>query len=223
MIDFHSHILPAMDDGSKDAEMSAALLQMLRQQGVTTVVATPHFYADKHNPAEFLQRRAAAFANLPETDLQVLLGAEVAYFDGMSHSDALRQLCVGATRLLLVEMPFATWTERMLQEVCDIGMRQGLQPVLAHVERYRSQFMKHRDFLTDREVLFQFGTEVFLDWRSRRWALDCLDRGEVHFLGSDCHNLTTRPPRIGEAARTIVKKRGAEALNELMEFSRSML
>ena len=45
MIDFHSHILPEMDDGSKDAKMSLAMLQMEREQGVTEVVFTPHFYA----------------------------------------------------------------------------------------------------------------------------------------------------------------------------------
>lgn len=223
MIDLHSHILPGMDDGSADVAMSAVMLDMLAEQGVTTVVATPHFYADKHNPEEFLQRRAEAMAQLPETAMQVLVGAEVAYFDGMSHSEALPALCIGDTKLVLVEMPFGQWTERMVQEICEIPAQQGLQPVLAHVDRYPSQFMKYYPRLLEYGVLFQFNADAFLDWRSRRWALGLLDRGAVHFLGSDCHNLTTRAPRIAEAAQVIAKKCGAESLAELMEFSRDML
>ena len=222
MIDFHSHILPGVDDGSKNAEMSAALLQMLQQQGVTTVVATPHFYADKDNPQDFLRRRAEGLANLPETPLQVLMGAEVAYFDGMSHSDALRDMCVCNTKLLLVEMPFGVWTDRVVQEVCEIA-DQGLQPVLAHVDRYRSQFIRFYPRRLEYDVLFQFNADAFLDWRNRRWALAQFDRELVHFIGSDCHNLTTRLPQMDKAAQVITKKRGAEALAALTEFSADML
>lgn len=223
MIDFHSHILPGVDDGSKDAQMSAALLQMLQQQGVTTVVATPHFYAERHTPEDFLCRRAEALAKLPETPLRVLAGAEVAYFDGMCHSDALKDMCIGDTNLLLVEMPFETWTERMVQEICEIVTYQNLRPVLAHVDRYRSQFMRACTALLEYDVLFQFNADVFLDWRRRRWALAQLDRGMVHFVGSDCHNLTTRPPQMDKAAQVITRKRGAEALTALTEFSQDML
>ena len=66
MIDLHSHILPEMDDGSKSSAESAALLQMLQQQGVTTVAATPHFYA-KETPEAFLKRRQEAVAKLPNS------------------------------------------------------------------------------------------------------------------------------------------------------------
>ena len=56
MIDFHSHILPEMDDGSKDAKMSLAMLQMEREQGVTEVVFTPHFYPQQDTVAHFLRK-----------------------------------------------------------------------------------------------------------------------------------------------------------------------
>ena len=57
MIDWHSHILPGMDDGSKDPEESIAMLDMLEQQGIDTVIATPHFYANEETTEEFLGRR----------------------------------------------------------------------------------------------------------------------------------------------------------------------
>ena len=47
MIDFHSHILPGIDDGSKNTQMSLAMIEEEKKQGVHTIVATPHFYADE--------------------------------------------------------------------------------------------------------------------------------------------------------------------------------
>ena len=57
MIDFHSHILPAMDDGSRNIEESLQMLRMLQEQGVERVIATPHFYADENPPVLKLFRR----------------------------------------------------------------------------------------------------------------------------------------------------------------------
>ena len=66
MIDLHSHILPEMDDGSKDAEMSHKMLDEMAAQGVKTVAATPHFYATRDLPEAFLERRAKAVERLGE-------------------------------------------------------------------------------------------------------------------------------------------------------------
>ena len=112
MIDLHSHILPNMDDGSKSPEETAALLRLLAQQGVSTVVATPHFYAQE-TPEAFLERRNASREKmLPSEEHQpeILLGAEVAYFSGMGSCEALIPLQIGDTKLLLVEKAHAAGT-----------------------------------------------------------------------------------------------------------------
>jgi len=57
MIDFHSHILPKLDDGSSSSDESCKLLRCLATQGVESVVATPHFYADNESVERFLARR----------------------------------------------------------------------------------------------------------------------------------------------------------------------
>ena len=49
----------------------------------------------------------------------------------------LRRMCLGNSRFLLVEMPYAHWSERMIRQVCDLPVQQGVIPVLAHVDRYR--------------------------------------------------------------------------------------
>ena len=226
MIDIHSHILPGMDDGSDSPEMSAQLLRQLSAQGVDTVAATPHFYARKDTPQKFLRRRAAAFERLhydPDCHIRIIPGAEVAYFDGMSRSEDLSALQLGTTGLILVEMPFGTWTQRMLRELGQIQLQTGLVPVLAHVDRYRKQMKKHRRQLMDMDVYFQCNAEAFLPKWGRFWALRQLRRGEIHFLGSDCHNLADRAPQMDAAARIIEKNLGKEPLEKMNDLAKRIL
>lgn len=228
MIDLHSHILPGMDDGSESPEMSRSLLTLLHRQGVETVVATPHFYAMEDTPEDFLRRRAEACDRLSqdgEDTPRILLGAEVAYFDGMSHSRMLEDLQLEQSGLLLVEMPFGAWSRRMIEELFQIPILTGLTPVLAHVNRYRraDQLPKYRKELLRQGVLFQCNAEAFLSLWERRWALGMLRRGQIHFLGSDAHNLTNRAPKLMQAAQVIAHKLGVETLDKLTAFSKEML
>lgn len=221
MIDIHSHILPGVDDGSASVEESLELLRLSHRQGVELIFATPHFSAAKENPSAFLSRRNAAARQLTldlQTMPQMRLGAEVAYFGGMSRSQELTQLCLEGTNLLLLEMPFSPWTDRMVAEVCAIRQQLGILPVLAHVERYArsSQMGRYRDQLLQ-ETLFQCNAEYFLRFGTKGKALRQLRSGEIHLLGSDAHNLTSRPPRLGDAARIIEEKLGLGVLEQLCE------
>lgn len=228
MIDFHSHFLPAVDDGSQSPAESEAMLKSAFSQGIRQIVATPHFYADEMVPEVFLENRQRAVARIPwdETAMpRIHLGAEVAYFGNISHSEAVRKLQIGNTGLLLVEMPFLPWTDRIIQDVCQLQDRQGLTPVLAHVERYRqkSQFPRYRDMLLESGAFFQSNAGAFLKMETRSWALRQMKIGCIHFLGSDCHNMTTRAPMLGEAAKVIEKKLGTEALEDIEAFSTQAL
>lgn len=225
MVDIHTHILPQMDDGSSSVEETIQMLQQLQQQGVKTVVATPHFYPRRDNPKAFLARRAASAALLPtmdETLPQILLGAEVGYFTGMSRSEELKDLQLGQTGLLLIEMPFDNWTDRIVQEVCEIPAKQGLQPVIAHVNRYRhrGQLGKYGQFLLREGILFQCNADAFDKLFSRNWTLKALKKGQIHFLGSDCHNCTVRPPKIAAARKKILEKAGNAALEQIAQFEK---
>ena len=227
MIDIHSHILPQMDDGSQSPEESRQLLELLHRQGVQVLVATPHFYGTQDTPEHFLERRAKALSQLegiPE-GMTVLHGGEVAYFDGMSHCQALADLQLGNSGLILVEMPFVKWTERMFQELCQLPLQLGLTPVLAHVERYRrrDQLPRFQKMLLQQGILFQCNAEAFVNFTTRRWAVSQLRQGNIQFLGSDAHNLTTRPPRLEQAAQVITKKLGSDFLPDLMEQAKTFL
>jgi len=228
VIDLHSHILPGVDDGSKDLGMTRQMLEELTRQGVQTVVATPHFYATSDRPETFLQRRAAALeqvATLQGNYPQILPGAEVAYFEGMTQSGVLEQFQLGTSSLLLVEMPFCPWSKRMVHEICALQEETGLTPVLAHVDRYltRKQFLRFEKELLEAGVLCQCNAEAFLNIFTRKWALQQLSAGKIHFLGSDAHNMTTRPPKLQQAAQVIEKKLDTETLKKLTACNAAQL
>lgn len=228
MIDIHTHILPKIDDGSKSAEMTNQILDLMYRQGITTVAATPHFYANMETPAQFLARREKAVARMiPSENPQpeILLGAEVAYFSGIGICEEVIPLQLGKTKLLLVEMPFADWSERMVKEICDMPKNLGLIPVLAHINRYRGkrQFTKYQLRLAKAGVLFQCNGDIFQERFKRNWALKQFKEGYIHFLGSDCHNTDTRPSNLDAAAQVITKYLGAGFIHQLNEEAENLL
>jgi len=228
MIDVHTHILPGIDDGSKSVEMSLEMLRILASQGVTTVVATPHFYATRNNPESFYEDRQRAreqLGQLPEDLPQVLLGAEVAYFEGISRSAQLENMRLGSSDLLLVEMPMSPWTDRMLDELRQIPGNLELQPVLAHVDRYlhRSQLPRYLEELLDMGISLQVSASAFERFSERGKMLRLVKNGCVDFLGSDTHNLEKRAPNMDIAARVIAKKLGEEALMDITARSAQLL
>lgn len=224
MTDFHSHILPGVDDGSKDVEMSVAMLRALAEQGVERVVATPHFYPRRDDPVRFLERRRKAADRLMESISgeegfpELILGAEVYYFPGISHSDGLRSLTIAGKRGILIEMPPAPWTQSMYRELENIHTQQGLLPIVAHVDRYIRPL---RTFgipghLAELPVLVQANAEFFL--QSRNLAMRLLRREQIHLIGSDCHNLTDRPPNMAGAIHEIRRCCGEEILDKLRDL-----
>ncbi len=223
MIDFHMHVLPALDDGSRNLFISLAMLERSVEQGIRTIAATPHFYARDNSPEQFLRRRQKAYDKLVSAMAidedwkppRLLLGAEVHFFDGMSAVEDLEKLCLEGTDFLLLEMPFTRWTDRMLREV-DEMISRGIEPVAAHIERYMDiQPGKTMRRFLEKEVLIQTNASFFLNKKTERKALQMLAREQIHFLGSDAHNLTTRAPNLGPARDLIRKKLGPEAMGHL--------
>ena len=228
MIDWHSHILPAMDDGSKDVAESISMLEMQASQGVGTVIATPHFYANDETVTAFLERRTKAYEalkeQLGENAPKILLGAEVRYYQGISRLEGLRDLTIEGSKLLLLEMPMSVWTETMVRELVELSGKNSVRIVLSHVERYiKLQKSAVWNRLLESGIMMQVNASFFTSLASRRKAITLLQDGVVQFLGSDCHNLTTRPPVLGQAAEVIRKKLGNGFLDQMQEYGYSLL
>jgi protein-tyrosine phosphatase len=224
VIDWHNHVLPGMDDGSKDVEQSLAMLEMQALQGVETVVATPHFYANDESVENFLARRQAAHSLLLENVSgseypTVHCGAEVKYYPGIARMDELDLLTVEGTKILLLEMSMSKWTEYTVKELTDLVHMRGLTVILAHVERYLpAQDRGMLERLREEGLWMQANAEFFGKLGSRRRALRLLDAGLIQFIGSDCHNLSSRPPKLDSAYHLIAKKFGEEYLSQMNKF-----
>jgi len=217
MIDFHSHFLPAIDDGSDSIPTSLAMLRESYRQGVELIFATPHFYADEDDPVSFLERRNDAHARLCEAmekdggDFpQIMLGAEILYFPGISVADEIVELGMGSTPFLLVEPPMMPWRSSMLDEIEALGENYERIPVIAHIDRYMRLLRDYTlfDRLADRHVLIQVNASSFLMRDLAPMALDYLRMGRIQFIGSDCHNMDDRAPNMGYAEQ-VIRKKGA--------------
>lgn len=230
MLDIHTHILPEMDDGSRSVKQSISMLRRERKQGITRVALTSHFYADKETPEDFLARRTAAIRAL-ETAMSgkgslplIIPAAEVAYFTGISRTEGIEQLCIGDAPAMLIEMPFCRWTRNVLDEIEFLMEYRGIRPILAHIERYmRFQPRGTIRQLCDSGVWIQANASFFLRWQTVGKAVRMLRRNEIHFIGSDCHDVKHRPPNMEAAISVIDRRLGKLALNHLKMMEERLL
>lgn len=228
MIDFHSHILPELDDGSKSPEESIAMLECLKEQGVSCVVATPHFSVNYESTLKFIERRKNSYNKLKgllTSDLpRIVLGAEVSYYEGISKMENLSDLCIEGTQMLLLEMPSSRWSEYVVNELYNLSSRGSFTPVIAHIERYLSyQSSDVFDTLLKNDVLMQVNSDFVTGFFTKHKALSLFKKEKIHFIGSDCHNMTTRPPEIRKSYDVIEKKLGKDFLDCFVDYGNGML
>ena len=234
MIDFHSHILPGIDDGSRNVKMSLGMIEALGRQGVDTICATSHFYVSQRTPEHFLERRQEAYELLEpvlnDDAPRILLGAEVLYFPGISRLESLPDLCLEGTDVLLLEMPFTEWQEYWVREVQDLALSGEFTILMAHIERYYARQPRQVwDRLLELDVLMQANADYFLQqdsifrFRNRNSAVKLLREGRIHLLGTDTHNLSSRPPRMKEARDVIREELGKQALERIDELGEEII
>ena len=229
MFDFHSHILPNIDDGSRDLGESLELLKASKEQDIKAVVATPHFSSQIEDPETFFERRleaTKALLTVYDTDIhpKVYLGAEVAYYQGIQYSERIEVLRIIGTRLILIEMPFHRWTDKMVEDIVQMKQRLGLVPIIAHIERYaavQNKEILHK--LIYHGVLIQSNASFFIDKKTRKKALRMISLGQIQLLGSDMHNSDSRPQNLKLAEDIIREKLGDSVLKSLRSFGCEVL
>lgn len=215
MVDFHTHILPGIDDGAEDIEESLSMLRSAYEDGIDTVVSTSHIYIEQESDInDFLRARNNAYAelenaihkdggNFPE----IKLGCEVHLKKNIDDYNALTKLAIEGTDYILIEMPYSGWRSEMYESVYNIGV-MGVKPIMAHIERflkYRSEFHNLKSI----GALFQVNADAFLHKSMRKELLDLYSEGYIHILGSDMHNTEDRTNNLKEAYEIIRKCYGS--------------
>jgi protein-tyrosine phosphatase len=228
VIDFHSHVLPGIDDGSRNTETSIDMLSLCKKNGVDIVVATPHFYADSNRVERFVENRKIAYdkimgdcADIP----QVIMGAEIAYFEGISKAEKIDALTIGDTDIMLLEMPFVIWSDSVMQEVRDLIEKRHFHIIIAHIERFlripgNKPYVKE---LIQMPVTVQVNAETLLDFRQRSRMFKLFKEGKAHILGSDCHGMHHRRPNLWEGREALSGKFGTEILERIDIYGSDLL
>ncbi|MCI9273362.1 MAG: hypothetical protein HFE39_05310 [Clostridiales bacterium] len=229
IFDIHSHIIPGVDDGASSMEESIEILRSLKKQGVDRVIATPHFYASEVSINQYVDTISAAFERLLEhtqgMDLpELICGSEVHCFRGMSRSEDLRKLCIHSSRYILLELPYRSLDEKLVQEINDIAINMELTPILAHIDRYLA-FNRYEELLR----LFRYGdihgqinADALCHGLGRKKVLQFFEEDCCIYLGSDAHNMNNRPPKMDKALEYLQKKQGQRGIQKLYECSEQL-
>lgn len=225
-IDFHSHILPGMDDGAGSAEISMKMLKTEKKDKIDKIVLTSHFYRHKENISSFLRRREKAFDALTQAveedpcGISFALGAEVYFYPSLATDPDLTKLCIEDTDYILLELPFEHFYDNFFIDFAAFMNRCPCRVILAHIERYLGfgNTVKELSKLTSfGDLTFQMNCASIVDsgFFKQKKMLDLISSGFIQLLGTDAHNTDTRPPLFGKAEAIITKKCGEDAFRRI--------
>ena len=210
MLDLHTHILPGVDDGAETLEDAVKLLEQMRDQGVSTAVATVHFYPTSAVLEDFLEKREAALNLLhsakADYKVKILPGAEVLYFGGIGKLTGIKKLTLGTSKYLLLELlGLKKIDDKVVKDIISIKEELGITPIIAHVERYCKYkgYKKLLTVLAENRALCQINATFFLKREENKAVKKLLKAGLVDFVASDCHSPQNRPVRLNEALRLL--------------------
>ena len=227
-IDFHSHILPGIDDGAKDVDVSIELIKTELRHGVTTIVLTPHFYPETDNLDEFVERRANAFELLKsevekqQLPIELVLGAEVKFTPKLLDLD-LTKLCIENTDYILLEfsmLHYHSWTKDVFYQI----QSKGFLPIIAHAERYLNLPEDALYELVTAGALVQINTGSFFKDKERAKRIERFIKANlVHLWGTDTHSLDKRPPTFDKCREHLNKKYKPAYLKRCMQYAQEVL
>lgn len=219
MIDLHTHILPDMDDGARDRDEAFALISLLKSQGVTKIVLTPHFYPHMEKLPDFLRRREISYQSISNSETELILGSETYLTEPLLSLDSIEDLCIGRSGYLLLELPYTDkWSRGVFRQIDYLIAKFNICPIIAHAERYtavRGHTEEVFQKLVDIGCMLQFNTDSVVNRKSRSETLRLIKEGWVDFIGSDCHDINSRAPQFDRFKEVVGKKLGALYLSKL--------
>ncbi|HZY62607.1 MAG TPA: CpsB/CapC family capsule biosynthesis tyrosine phosphatase [Edaphobacter sp.] len=219
MIDIHHHLLWGLDDGASSIEISVEMARMAAEDGITHVACSPHANGQYDYRPEIIDEKLAELRQRLEAErITLTLGRACDFHMSYENIQAAQaepsRFSINGLGYLLVELP-DYGIPAGLTEVFYQMRIAGLTPILTHPERNRT---------------LQDDQEMLLDWmrggilvqvtagsitgkmgrRAEKMAHELLEKRWVHFLATDAHNITSRPPKMREAMEVVAQKYGKE-------------
>lgn len=227
--DIHSHILYGIDDGAKDLKTSISLLQELKNQNVTDVMLTPHFYPLIDILDEFLENRQKRYDSLLKESKQkslpnIYLGCEVLYYSGISNASGLEKLTLAGSEYILLEPDFGLLNRHFQNELLHLR-ELGFSPIIAHIERYHKTcgYRAFLKFAKENDIPLQVNASSFFTRHYHRALKKLIKKDLICYIASDTHSLSARPPMIEDALSKIGALYNAEYKEKIISNSRQLL
>lgn len=223
--DIHSHLLPGVDDGFPSPDKTMEALQFLHSHGVRAVKMTPHFMKDyPENTRETIERKFHSFVetNGQAVPLTLTLGGE--YMLDSCFPDRVEEGLLTldqAHSLVLCETSYMMMEPQMKEMLYDV-MLKGVQPVIAHPERYQYaskplyQRWKEKDYLFQLNLLSLSGA---YGKPAKVKALQLLNDGMYDYVGSDLHRLNNVEQMVSSIR---LSKKELDHLQRLLENNKTL-
>ena len=195
-VDFHSHLIPGIDDGAKTLEDSLEMIRGLSELGYEKLITTPHIHWEyyRNNPAIVLDGLEKVRAAIEKEGIPIQLEAAAEYFMDEHFEELIEkeELLTFGNKYVLVEMSFFAPTPGVENMIFKIKTK-GYRPILAHPERYgywaadMKKYQKLMDMGAELQVNLlslsgQYGKEVY------KTAKKLINQDMVSYLGSDMHH-----------------------------------
>ena len=225
IFDIHTHILPDVDDGSKDADETKRMLRVASDEGIDAIVATPHFTCGMSKKET--QKRIQMYEIVrnwwkkQEPDKELYLGNELFY--GESLVEALEEgvaLTMNGTKYVLVEFPI--YAEFLyIQKAVRTLQYAGYLPIIAHVERYENMQDRGKiQSLVDMGAYMQVNVSSVIGNHgmiAQHRIIRYMKAGLIHFVASDAHGARVRRPEMQQCKAYLEKKIGERKTRRILE------
>ncbi|MDO4454874.1 MAG: hypothetical protein Q4B90_10345 [Eubacteriales bacterium] len=222
LIDIHCHILPGIDDGSKNMEETMEMIKIAEKSGVSAIISTVHYKSGMGQENEeiktiFEKVKKEAEQHFP--NLQLYLGNEIYYTEETAEDLAEgKALTLAQSRYVLIEFVPSVMYSEILNAVRKLKMA-GYFPILAHIERYECLLDKkgaeHLEGLKKAGAYFQVNGRTFERKHTRKWCGRCLKNYGIDFIASDGHNMGYRTPKMSFAAGWVTRKFGCQTAEDI--------
>lgn len=213
MIDIHCHILPGIDDGPRTIETSLAMASIAFDDGIDTIIATPHTDGIRVNRESVVQAVSKLNQELLLNNIKVhvLPGYEIPYH---LVAELAERQTLAESEYVLVEFPHTHLPRGALNTFYSL-LAKGFKPIVAHPERNHDVIMNPQlmENITDSGVYLQITAASItgqLGPDIQRCSHYLLKNDMVHYIATDSHSPTFREPALTKAFRSVTKLLGKE-------------
>lgn len=223
-VDIHCHIMPGVDDGSRDMDTSIKMLKIAEKNGITDIILTPHHKPMHHNVSpehnKVYKDRLQNVADKVGIKVRLYSGNEIYYSDETQRELENGKICtLAGSDYVLVEFhptnPFSAINNAVYQV-----QGAGFIPVIAHVERY-SDIVSHPAYveeLIDKGCYIQVNASSIIGkygWGIKFFVKKLLKNRQVHFVATDAHDTGRRAPELADCRSYVERKYGREYANRI--------